>query len=93
MAEIRFVDATKKFGKITAVHKIRLTARDKEFLVLVGPSGCGKTTTFRMIAGLKQASEGDIYIEDRRENDLPPKDRNVAMVFQDYTLYPHMTVY
>lgn len=93
MAEIRFVDVSKEFGKVTAVHKINLTARDKEFLVLVGPSGCGKTTTLRMIAGLEQASNGDIYIGDRRVNDLPPKDRNVAMVFQDYALYPHMTVY
>lgn len=93
MAEIRFVDVTKRFGRLEAVSRINLTAGDREFLVLVGPSGCGKTTTLRMIAGLEQADEGDIYVGDRRVNDLPPKDRNLAMVFQDYALYPHMTVY
>lgn len=93
MAEIRFVDVTKRFGRLEAVNRINLTAGDREFLVLVGPSGCGKTTTLRMIAGLEQADEGDIYVGDRRVNDLPPKDRNLAMVFQDYALYPHMTVY
>ena len=93
MAEIRFENVTKRFGSVTAVDGISLTAQDREFVVLVGPSGCGKTTTLRMIAGLEQADEGDIYIADRRVNDKPPKDRNVAMVFQDYALYPHMTVY
>jgi multiple sugar transport system ATP-binding protein len=93
VAEIRLVNVTKRFGNVKAVDRINLTAKDKEFMVLVGPSGCGKTTTLRMIAGLEQADEGDIYVEDRRVNDLPPKDRSVAMVFQDYALYPHMTVY
>ena len=93
MAEIRIENVTKRFGNVIAAEKINLVARDKEFVVFVGPSGCGKTTTLRMIAGLEQADEGDIYIGDRRVNDLPPKDRNVAMVFQDYALYPHMTVY
>lgn len=93
VAEIRFVNVTKKFGHLEAVSGINLTAKDREFLVLVGPSGCGKTTTLRMIAGLEQADGGDIYVGDRRVNNLPPKDRNLAMVFQDYALYPHMTVY
>ncbi len=93
MAEIRFVNVTKKYGNVKAVDGISLTTRDKEFMVLVGPSGCGKTTTLRMIAGLEQADEGDIYVGERRVNDIPPRDRSVAMVFQDYALYPHMTVY
>ena len=93
MAEIRLVNVSKRYGSVKAVDGISLMTKDKEFMVLVGPSGCGKTTTLRMIAGLEQADEGDIYIGDRRVNDLPPKDRNVAMVFQDYALYPHMTVY
>jgi len=93
VAEIRFENVTKRFGSVKAVDGISLTARDKEFMVLVGPSGCGKTTTLRMIAGLEQADEGNIHIGDRRVNEVPPKDRNVAMVFQDYALYPHMTVY
>jgi multiple sugar transport system ATP-binding protein len=93
LAEIRFEQVTKRYGVITAVDEISLVARDKEFMVLVGPSGCGKTTTLRMIAGLEQADQGDLYVGDRRVNELPPKDRNVAMVFQDYALYPHMTVY
>jgi len=93
VAEIRFVNVTKRYGSVFAVNGISLTAEDKEFMVLVGPSGCGKTTTLRMIAGLERADSGDILVGDRRVNDLPPKDRNVAMVFQDYALYPHMTVY
>lgn len=93
MAEIRFAKVVKNYGTVKAVDGISFTARDKEFVVLVGPSGCGKTTTLRMIAGLEQADEGDIYVGDRRVNDLPPKDRGLAMVFQDYALYPHMTVY
>lgn len=93
MAEIRLKGVTKKFGENTAVDQINLTARDKEFLVLVGPSGCGKTTTLRMIAGIEEATEGDIYIGDRRVNFVPPKDRDIAMVFQNYALYPHMSVY
>jgi len=84
---------TKSFGEVIAVNKLSLEARDKEFLVLLGPSGCGKTTALRCIAGLETPEEGDIYIGDRLVNDLSPKDRNIAMVFQSYALYPHMTVF
>ena len=76
-----------------AVTDFNLEIKDKEFLVLVGPSGCGKSTTLRMIAGLEEISEGNLYIGDRLVNDVPPKDRDIAMVFQSYALYPHMTVY
>jgi multiple sugar transport system ATP-binding protein len=93
LAEIRLTEVTKKFGLNTAVDRISLTAADKEFVVLVGPSGCGKTTTLRMIAGLEEATEGDIYIGERMVNNVPPKDRDIAMVFQNYALYPHMSVY
>src|SRR5438105_938911 len=78
---------------IPAVEDVSLEVRDREFLVLVGPSGCGKSTTLRMIAGLEEISRGDIFIGDRRVNDLAPKDRDIAMVFQNYALYPHMTAY
>jgi len=78
---------------ITAVKDVTLEIEDREFVVLVGPSGCGKSTTLRMIAGLEEISKGDIYIGDRRVNDMPPKDRDIAMVFQNYALYPHMSVY
>lgn len=80
-------------GNVTAVKNFNLEIADKEFIVLVGPSGCGKTTTLRMIAGLEEISEGEIYIGDRLVNDVAPKDRDIAMVFQNYALYPHMTVY
>ena len=80
-------------GGVTAVHDFNLDIADKEFIVLVGPSGCGKSTTLRMIAGLEDISEGDLYIGDKRMNDVEPKDRDIAMVFQSYALYPHMTVY
>lgn len=93
MAEIRLEGVTKRFGDNIAVDHIDLTARDKEFVVLVGPSGCGKTTTLRMIAGLEEANEGEIFIGERRVNNVPPKDRDIAMVFQNYALYPHMSVY
>ena len=93
MAEIRLADVTKRFGGNTAVDCINLTARNKEFLVLVGPSGCGKTTTLRMIAGLEETTAGEVYIGDRMVNNVPPKDRDIAMVFQNYALYPHMSVY
>jgi multiple sugar transport system ATP-binding protein len=93
MAEIRLVEVSKRFGETVAVDKANLTARDKEFLVLVGPSGCGKTTTLRMIAGLEELTEGEIFIGDRKVNDLAPKERDIAMVFQNYALYPHMSVY
>src|SRR3954463_15990674 len=82
-----------KGGDIAAVHDVNLEIADREFVVLVGPSGCGKSTTLRMIAGLEEISKGDIYINERRVNDVPPKDRDIAMVFQNYALYPHMSVY
>lgn len=93
MAEVRLTEVTKKFGDNTVVDSINLTAEDKELLVLVGPSGCGKTTTLRMIAGLEEITAGEIYIGDRKVNDIPPRDRDIAMVFQNYALYPHMNVY
>src|SRR4051812_14279837 len=82
-----------KGRNVTAVHDVSLEVEDREFVVLVGPSGCGKSTTLRMIAGLEEISRGDIYINERRVNDVAPKDRDIAMVFQNYALYPHMTVY
>ncbi len=93
MAEIRLTNVTKKFGATIAVDRVSFVVQDKEFLVLVGPSGCGKTTTLRMIAGLEDVTEGEIYIGGRKVNDIPPKDRDIAMVFQNYALYPHMSVY
>jgi multiple sugar transport system ATP-binding protein len=84
---------SKKFGGVTAVNNVSLEIPDKQFTVLVGPSGCGKTTCLRLIAGLEEATEGNIFIGDRRVNDVPPKDRDIAMVFQNYALYPHMSVY
>ena len=93
MAEIELREVVKKFGKVTAVDRMNLTVKDKEFLALVGPSGCGKTTTLRMIAGIEELTGGDIYIGDRKVNDVPPRDRDIAMVFQNYALYPHMSVY
>lgn len=92
MAEVRLVDIEKKYGAFLAVPKLNLTIHDGEFLVLLGPSGCGKTTTMRMIAGLEDITSGDIMIKGERINDKPPKDRDIAMVFQNYGLYPHMTV-
>lgn len=94
MAYVNLKNVTKVFpGNIVAVDNISLEIYDKEFLVLVGPSGCGKSTTLRMIAGLEEITSGDIYISERLVNDVPPKDRDIAMVFQNYALYPHMTVY
>ncbi|MDZ7391763.1 MAG: sn-glycerol-3-phosphate ABC transporter ATP-binding protein UgpC [candidate division KSB1 bacterium] len=94
MARVELKEVTKVFEKnVVAVDKATFTAEDKEFVVLVGPSGCGKSTTLRMIAGLEEVTEGEIYIGDRLVNDVPPKDRDIAMVFQNYALYPHMTVY
>ncbi|MBR5570061.1 MAG: ATP-binding cassette domain-containing protein, partial [Oscillospiraceae bacterium] len=78
---------------VVAVQEFNLEIADKEFIVLVGPSGCGKSTTLRMIAGLEEISEGELWIGDRLVNDVAPKDRDIAMVFQNYALYPHMTVY
>ncbi|PZN09374.1 MAG: glycerol-3-phosphate ABC transporter ATP-binding protein [Bacillota bacterium] len=93
MARVELRGVTKRFGQTVAVDNVSLTIEDGEFLVLVGPSGCGKSTLLRLIAGLEEVSEGEIYIDDRPVNDVPPKDRDVAMVFQNYALYPHMTVY
>ncbi|MBS1721375.1 MAG: ABC transporter ATP-binding protein [Armatimonadetes bacterium] len=94
MAGVKFQNITKVFGKdVRAVDDLNLTVNDGEFMVLVGPSGCGKTTALRMIAGLEEATNGDLFIGENRVNDVPPKDRDIAMVFQNYALYPHMTVY
>jgi multiple sugar transport system ATP-binding protein len=93
MAEVRFEHVSKHYGEnVPVIRDLNLTIVDHEFLVLVGPSGCGKSTALRMIAGLEEISEGDLYIGDRRVNDVAPKDRDLAMVFQNYALYPHMTV-
>ncbi len=93
MAGVRLSHVTRRFGNVVAVDDVNLEINDREFLVLLGPSGCGKTTTLRMIAGLEELSEGNIYIGDHDVSQLPPKDRDIAMVFQNYALYPHMTVY
>ena len=94
MADITFKHVVKTYdNKNTVIPDLNLEIHDKEFIVLVGPSGCGKSTTLRMIAGLEEISSGDLYIGDRRVNDVAPKDRDIAMVFQSYALYPHMTVY
>ncbi|MDK2896332.1 MAG: multiple sugar transport system ATP-binding protein [Candidatus Atribacteria bacterium] len=93
MAGVNLKSVVKRFGNVVAVNKIDLDIPDQGFTVLVGPSGCGKTTTLRMIAGLEELDEGEIYIGDKLVNDVPPKDRDIAMVFQNYALYPHMDVY
>ncbi len=94
MATVEMKNLTKVYdGKVKAVDKANITVNDKEFVVLVGPSGCGKTTTLRMVAGLEDITEGELFIDGKRVNDTPPKDRDIAMVFQNYALYPHMTVY
>ena len=95
MAAIVFKDVVKSFdnGKVTVIPDLSFEIKDKEFVVLVGPSGCGKSTTLRMIAGLEEITSGELYIDERRVNDVAPKDRDIAMVFQSYALYPHMTVY
>ena len=94
MASITFKNVVKRYdNNVTVVPDLNLEIKDKEFIVLVGPSGCGKSTTLRMIAGLEDVTEGDLFIGDRRVNDVAPKDRDIAMVFQSYALYPHMTVY
>lgn len=94
MAKLTFKNIKKEYDKgVVAVHDFNLMVEDKEFVVLVGPSGCGKSTTLRMVAGLEAISAGELYIGDLLVNDVAPKDRDIAMVFQDYALYPHMTVY
>src|SRR5205085_412096 len=92
MAQVLMKDLNKKYDEVHAVKDVNLHVRDKEFVVLVGPSGCGKSTTLRMVAGLEEITAGEIAIGDRVVNNLPPKDRDIAMVFQNYALYPHMTV-
>lgn len=91
--KVRLRNVSKLFGKVVAVKDFTLDIKDGEFIILVGPSGCGKTTTLRAIAGLEEVTGGEIYIGDRLVNNIPPKNRNIAMVFQNYALYPHMDVY
>src|SRR6059058_2771660 len=93
MAELEFVHVSKAFGDTPAVRVLNLKIGEGEFVVLVGPSGCGKTTALRMVAGLEEITDGEIRIGDRVVNDLAPRDRDIAMVFQNYALYPHKTVY
>src|SRR5215207_9824012 len=92
MAGVRFDHVTKRFGEVVAVDDLDLRVEDREFLVLLGPSGCGKSTALRMIAGLEELTEGAIRIGDQRVDGVDPKDRDLAMVFQSYALYPHKTV-
>src|SRR5215213_4491634 len=93
MTNLRIEKLTKKYGNVKALDDFSLEIKSGEFMVLLGPSGCGKTTAVRCIAGLISPTNGQIYIGDQLVNDLPPKDRDVAMVFQNYALYPHMSVY
>ena len=94
MADLQLKHIYKRYaGGVTAVSDFTLDIDDKEFIILVGPSGCGKSTTLRMVAGLEEISEGELYIGGRLVNDVAPKDRDIAMVFQNYALYPHMTVF
>ena len=92
MATVSFNRITKQFGDLVAVKDFNLEIKDREFVVLVGPSGCGKSTTLRMLAGLEKITQGTIEIDGRVVNRVHPKDRDIAMVFQNYALYPHMTV-
>jgi multiple sugar transport system ATP-binding protein len=93
VARVEIVQVTKRYRGVLAVDGVSLDVRDREFLVLLGPSGCGKSTLLKMVAGLEEISEGEVYIDDRLVNYVPPQDRDVAMVFQNYALYPHMTVF
>ncbi len=93
MAQVTLRKLVKNYDETPAVRGINLDISDKEFVVLVGPSGCGKSTTLRMIAGLEDITGGDVLIGGEVVNDIPPKDRDIAMVFQNYALYPHMSVY
>lgn len=93
MAKVILKNVWKRYDDTAAVKDVSLQIADKEFFILVGPSGCGKSTTLRMIAGLEEVSDGEIWIEEKKVNEIPPKDRDIAMVFQNYALYPHMSVY
>src|SRR3954470_21449314 len=93
MAQVVLRGLNKKYDEVHAVKNVNLDIRDKEFVVLVGPSGCGKTTTLGMLAGLESSTSGQIMIDETVVNELPPMDRDIAMVFQNYALYPHMSVY
>ncbi|MCD6446285.1 ABC transporter ATP-binding protein [Candidatus Bathyarchaeota archaeon] len=93
MAEVRLVDVWKKYGNVEAVKNLNLHCKDGEFLALLGPSGCGKTSTLRMIAGLEEITSGSIYIGDKRVNDLPPKEREISLAFENYALYPPLSVF
>ena len=90
--KVVYDDVVKKYGHVVGVDRLHLQIQGGEFIVLLGPSGCGKTTTLRMLAGLETATSGNIYIGDNCVNEVPPRDRDVAMVFQSYALYPHLTV-
>ena len=93
MASVELLNVAKQYGKQTVLHPLDLTIPDGSFTVLVGPSGCGKSTLLRMVAGLERVTSGDIWINRQRVTEMEPKDRGIAMVFQNYALYPHMTVY
>lgn len=93
MASVTYKHVVKRYGDVIVIKDLNLEIDDKEFVVFVGPSGCGKSTSLRMLAGLEEISDGEIWIGDRKVNDVPPKDRDIAMVFQSYALYPHMSVY
>ena len=93
MPDVRIVNLTKKFGEITALENINLLVHDKEYFSLLGPSGCGKTTLLRLIAGLIEPDSGEIYIGDKRVDDVPPEDRDIGFVFQTFALFPHMNVW
>ncbi|MDY2755385.1 MAG: ABC transporter ATP-binding protein, partial [Candidatus Treponema excrementipullorum] len=94
MAKVELIGIGKIYdGNVRAVENANITIENEEFVIFVGPSGCGKSTTLRMVAGLEDISEGELRIDGELMNDVPPKDRNIAMVFQNYALYPHMTVY
>src|ERR671914_340167 len=93
MASVTFRDVRKKYGELEVIHGVSTDVADGEFVVIVGPSGCGKSTLLRMVAGLEPITSGEISIGTRVVNDLEPKDRDIAMVFQNYALYPHMNVY
>ena len=93
MSEIKLENLKKSFGKTEVIHDLSIDVRDGELIVIVGPSGCGKSTLLRMVAGLEDANEGNILIDNKKVNELEPMERNIAMVFQNYALYPHMTVF